>query len=107
MASVRAGIILRHIRQLIAREGTGELSDRDLLHRFSELHDEEAFATLMRRHGSMVFGVCRRVVRSVHDAEDTCQAVFLVLAPNAGSFGWHHSVAPLLDHGACRLAPPL
>src|SRR6516165_2159476 len=62
-----------------------EETDRQLLHRFMARHDEGAFAALMARHGPMVFAVCRRVLRDVHEAEDACQATFLVLARKAGS----------------------
>jgi RNA polymerase sigma factor (sigma-70 family) len=63
------------------REGT----DRQLLHRFVARRDEGAFEALMARHGPMVYAVCRRVLRDAHEAEDACQATFLVLARKAGS----------------------
>lgn len=59
------------------------LSDKDLLEWFVQRHEEAAFTALVRRHGPMVLGVCRRVLRHSHDAEDAFQATFLVLAKKA------------------------
>src|SRR5436853_5537173 len=78
----------------------GGPSDAELLKRFSSGRDEAAFAELVDRHGPMVLGVCRRVLRDPHDAEDAFQATFLVLAHKARSInrpqalgGWLYCVA--------------
>ncbi|MEO2090141.1 MAG: sigma-70 family RNA polymerase sigma factor, partial [Gemmataceae bacterium] len=78
----------------------GVRSDRELLREFVSDRSPVAFAELVRRHGSLVFGVCRRTLRHQQDSEDAFQATFLVLARRAARIttpeklpGWLHSVA--------------
>jgi RNA polymerase sigma factor (sigma-70 family) len=82
---------------------TAGRTDRQLLTDFAAGKDEEAFAELVRRHGPMVLGVCRQMLRHEQDAEDAFQATFLVLARKAGAVrtpealsGWLYSVATRL-----------
>ncbi|MCI0704608.1 MAG: sigma-70 family RNA polymerase sigma factor [Planctomycetia bacterium] len=85
------------------------LDDRALLARFAEQHEQSAFEQLVKRHGGLVFGVCRRAVGDLHLAEDAFQAVFLVLARNptraaeaASVGGWLFGVARRVGLAARR-----
>jgi len=96
--------VLRHLRRaalLSVEEGP---SDAQLLESFLVRRDEVAFEALLRRHGPMVYGVCQRVLRNVHDAEDAFQATFLVFARKAGSIRSRQVVASWLYGVAYRTA---
>jgi RNA polymerase sigma factor (sigma-70 family) len=95
---------VRHLRCLLAGQGRPEESDEQLLHAFTSCRDEVAFAVLMRRHGSMVLRVCRRVLGHEQDAEDAFQATFLVLAQSAASLRKRTSLASFLHGTAYRTA---
>jgi RNA polymerase sigma factor (sigma-70 family) len=75
--------VIEHLRKALLPDGP-EPDDGELLGCFIERRDEAALAALVKRHGPMVWGVCRRLL-SHHDAEDAFQATFLVLVRKAGS----------------------
>ena len=77
------------------------LADGDLLDRFVRLGDDAALGVIVGRHGGMVWGVCLRILRDHHDAEDAFQATFAVLARRAGVVAPGAMVGPWL-HGVAR-----
>jgi RNA polymerase sigma factor (sigma-70 family) len=86
-------------RAVLSRDGGG-LTDGQLLACFLERGDPAAFEGLLRRHGPMVLGVCRRILGDGHDADDAFQAAFLVFVRKAGTIaprdavgGWLYGVA--------------
>jgi RNA polymerase sigma factor (sigma-70 family) len=81
-----------------------ELPDRELLSRFAKTRDEAAFALLLERHGPLVRGVCRRVLRYDDRADDVFQAVFLILSQKAGSLRRGELLANWLFGVARRMA---
>lgn len=99
--------VLQHIRKVAAVHTYRELSDCDLLERFVGARDEAAFTILIERHGPMVLGVCRRALPNFHDADDACQATFLVLARKASSVRKKTSLSAWLHGVACRVAANL
>jgi RNA polymerase sigma factor (sigma-70 family) len=103
MAKPEPTALVRAVRHAVHGDGMN-VSDRDLLRRFVEEDDQEAFATLVSRHTRMVFGVCRRALANHQDAEDACQATFLVLARRAKTQRWQPSVANWLYTTARKVA---
>src|SRR3989440_8809213 len=107
MATSQVSAIIHHLRRTVLPRGGADLTDRQLLEDYINRRDETALATLVRRHAAMVWGVCRRVLRNYHDAEDAFQATFLVLVRKAASIAsrellanWLYGVA----HNVARKA---
>src|SRR5882762_8057034 len=100
----RQKAILPHVCRLIHAQFAADLTDGQLLERFVDGHDPEAFAALVRRHGRTVLGVCRRVLINAHDAEDAFQATFLVLVRKARSIAKREAVGSWLYGVAYRAA---
>ncbi len=98
----RAAALAYAVRKVKAKHLA--LTDRELLQRFTADGNQAAFAALVCRHSAMVFGVCKRLLPTEQDAEDACQAVFLVLADKASSNRWQSSVANWLYTTARKVA---
>jgi RNA polymerase sigma factor (sigma-70 family) len=77
-------LVIQQLRTASERDGAGK-TDGELLTRFLSHRDNDALAALVHRHAPMVWGVCRRLLRSPHDAEDALQATFLVLVRKAAT----------------------
>lgn len=67
------------------------MTDSELLHRFVETGDEDAFAALVGRHIDLVFQVARRRVGEDTAAREVCQDVFCAVARKARQLARHEA----------------
>lgn len=95
---------LLHRLTVLSAQAASDQSDQHLLERFVRHQDEGAFAAILERHGPMILGTCRRILREEHLAEDVFQATFLLLVRNAGVIRQRSSLAAWLHGVASRLA---
>src|SRR5690348_3930922 len=96
--------VIRHLRRAaLLHQGEGP-TDSQLLESFLSRREDTSFEVLLRRHGPMVLGVCRRVLRNVQDAEDAVQATFLVLVRKGSSLQSRELLANWLYGVAYRTA---
>ena len=94
--------LIAPLRRIVARELPD--TDAQLLGSFVRHRDPAAFEAIVRRHGPMVYGVCRRAVGHAPDADDAFQAVFVVLARRAASVRPREKLADFLFGVAYRTA---
>jgi RNA polymerase sigma factor (sigma-70 family) len=104
MRAGRSNGLVDWLRRMAARAPEEDTADAQLLQRFVSLQDCVAFELLLRRHGQLVWGVCRRLLGQASDAEDAFQATFLVLARKAESITRRDSVRSWLYGTALRVA---
>src|SRR5215469_15021140 len=104
MAANAGNKAIRQLRRVLLLQDGADPTDGQLLGWFVEQHDELAIEALVRRHGTMVMGVCRRILHNEHDAEDAFQATFLVLVRKAASIVPRERIANWLYGVAHRTA---
>jgi RNA polymerase sigma factor (sigma-70 family) len=85
MAASKLTEAIEHLRRVVLLRDGGGLTDGQLMDEFVTHHEKAALAALVHRHGPMVWGVCWRVLRNNHDAEDAFQSTFLVFVRKAAS----------------------
>jgi RNA polymerase sigma factor (sigma-70 family) len=96
--------LTNYLRNLVAGTQAREASDRELMEQFVADRDGAALTALVRRHGPMVYNLCRRVLRNEQDAEDAFQATFMVLARKAHTLRSQEGVGNWLYGVAYRTA---
>jgi len=99
-----SGSLLPQVERLFGAGTVAGLPEAALLERFSARRDELAFEVLVSRHGPLVLGVCRRLLRDPGDVEDAFQATFLVLVRRARSIQQGAALGPWLYGVAYRVA---
>ncbi len=107
MSRAPRGDALRQLQTLFNVGTISELTDGQLLNRFTTCEGEAAelaFAALVERHGPMVLRTCRVALRDAHEAQDAFQATFLVLVRRARSIWVRDSLGPWLHEVARRVS---
>jgi RNA polymerase sigma factor (sigma-70 family) len=107
MEPARAQSVWQTLDTLLTVGTLGAMTDGQLLDCFwssREAAGQEAFRILVDRHGPMVLGLCRSLIRDPHEAEDAFQATFLVLVSKADSIRRRETIGPWLYGVACRVA---
>lgn len=98
-------------RRILEHLTRPEEPDAELLRRFIEQRDAEAFAEIVRRYEGLVWSLCRHRLGCEADADDAFQATFLALIRSAKKIRgkdhlgpWLHGVAYRVCQNARRAA---
>ena len=109
LRGARSGVVMQQIGRLFLEGTSIGSSEGELLDRFVRARDESAFEALVARHGPMVLGVCRHLLRDPNDVDDAFQATFLVLVRKAATLrqcellgNWLYGVAMRARSQAAR-----
>src|SRR6516162_726285 len=92
------------MQEVAGPSSQSEQTDEHLLRELVASQDAGAFAAIMRRHGGLVSGVCRRVLGREQDVDDAFQATFLVLLRKAPSLNRPNLLGNWLYGVAYRIA---
>jgi RNA polymerase sigma factor (sigma-70 family) len=104
MANQALNGAVRRVRARLAAEQHRDLSDRQLLQRFTDQHDDAAFTALVQRHQRRIYAALTRVLIDRADVEDAFQATFLVLVRKAKSVRWQAGLGTWLYTVAHQVA---
>jgi RNA polymerase sigma factor (sigma-70 family) len=104
LRGARSGAVMQQIGRLFLEGTSIGSSEGELLDRFVRARDESAFEALVARHGPMVLGVCRHLLRDPNDVDDAFQATFLVLVRKAATLRQCDLLANWLYGVAMRVA---
>jgi RNA polymerase sigma factor (sigma-70 family) len=104
MQGEAGGAVVREFQQLLEPGTVTGLTERQLLARFVESGDPVAFEAIVRRHGPMVYTVCRQTLRDANDVDDAFQATFLLLIRKASALRQPDRIGPWLYGVAFRVA---
>src|SRR5258705_12070479 len=77
----------------------------ELLRRYAERNDQDAFAQVVAEHIDMVYSACARQLNDPHLAEEVTQAVFIILAKKAAKLP-ESTIPPASLHKTARDAGP-
>jgi formylglycine-generating enzyme len=104
MATPPLSKVVEYLRRAAYIQEGPRLTDEQLLSAFLDRREDAAFEAMVRRHGAMVFGVCRRILHDRHDAEDAFQATFMVFIRKSAGIGNPERLAQWLYGVANRSA---